>query len=81
MALSGDLVPSTPAGGIAFTGCDMQSAAAAAADQPHGHGHAHPRRREVVVEAERLSPSTSTPIVRCPQPWPSSSIRSRRRAC
>ena len=55
MALSGDLVPSTPAGGIAFTGCDMQSAAAAAAgSEPHGHGHAHARRREVVVNGKRI---------------------------
>ncbi len=55
MALSGDLVPSTPAGGIAFTGCDMQSAAAAAAgSQPHAHGHAHARRREVVVNGKRV---------------------------
>ena len=55
MALSGDLVPSTPAGGIAFTGCDMQSAAAAAAgSEPHGHGHAHARRREVVVNGKKV---------------------------
>ena len=54
MALSGDLVPSTPAGGIAFTGCAMQSAAATANSQPHGHGHAHARRREVVVNGKRV---------------------------
>jgi aminocarboxymuconate-semialdehyde decarboxylase len=53
MALSGDLVPSSPASGIAFTGCAMQSAAAeAAGSQPHGHAHA--RRREVVVNGKRV---------------------------
>jgi aminocarboxymuconate-semialdehyde decarboxylase len=52
MALSGDLVPSTPASGIAFTGCEMQSAAATTSSEPHGHAHA--RRREVVVNGKRV---------------------------
>ena len=52
MALGGDLVPSSPASGIAFTGCAMQSAAPAQASQPHGHAHA--RRREVVVNGKRV---------------------------
>ena len=50
MSLTGDLVPSTPAGGIAFTGCAMASAAPARASQPHAHG----RRREVVVNGKRV---------------------------
>ena len=53
MSLSGDLAPSAPANGIAFTGCAMQSAAAASSE-PHGHGHAHARRREVVVNGKRV---------------------------
>ena len=55
MSLSGDLVPSNPASGIAFTGCEMQSAAAVGAgtsSQPHAH--AHGRRREVVVNGKRV---------------------------
>src|SRR5216683_1719210 len=54
MSLSGDLVPSNPANGIAFTDCAMQSAAATASSEPHGHGHAHARRREVVVNGKRV---------------------------
>ena len=53
MSLTGDLVPSAPAGPIAFTGCEMQSAAAGQG-APHGHDHAHPRRREVVVNGKRV---------------------------
>src|SRR5580704_7068295 len=53
MALSGDLVPSSPANGIVFTGCAMQSAAApVTTSQPHTHAHA--RRREVVVNGKRV---------------------------
>src|ERR1044072_1233725 len=53
MSLTGDFVPSPPAGGIMFTGCEMQSAAAGLSP-PHAHDHAHPRRREVVVNGKRV---------------------------
>ena len=53
MSLTGDLVPGAPAAPIAFTGCEMQSAAAGQG-APHGHDHAHPRRREVVVNGKRI---------------------------
>jgi aminocarboxymuconate-semialdehyde decarboxylase len=54
MSLTGDLMGSTPAGGIAFTGCAMQSAAPAGGSQPHSQPHAHARRREVVVNGKRV---------------------------
>ena len=54
MSLTGDLVPAAPAGPIAFTGCDMQSAAAERGAPAQGHDHAHPRRREVVVNGKRI---------------------------
>jgi aminocarboxymuconate-semialdehyde decarboxylase len=53
MSLTGDLVPSTPAPPIVFTGCELQSAAAGLSP-PHAHDHAHPRRREVVVNGKRI---------------------------
>ena len=53
MSMTGDLVPGPAAGGLVFTGCEMQSAAAAGA-QAHGHDHGHPRRREVVVNGKRV---------------------------
>ena len=53
MSLTGDLVPSTPAPSIVFTGCELQSAAAGLSP-PHAHDHAHPRRREVVVNGKRV---------------------------
>jgi len=53
MSLIGDLVASTPAGGIVFTGCAMQSAAATGGSQP-AQPHAHARRREVVVNGKRV---------------------------
>ena len=54
MSLIGDLLASTPAGGIVFTGCAMQSAAATGGSQPHAQPHAHARRREVVVNGKRV---------------------------
>jgi aminocarboxymuconate-semialdehyde decarboxylase len=54
MSLTGDLVASTPAGGIVFTGCAMQSTAATGGSQPHAQPHAHARRREVVVNGKRV---------------------------
>src|SRR5260221_809025 len=54
MSLTGDLVPSAPAGPIVFTGCDMQSAAAGLSAPAHAHDHAHARRREVVVNGKRI---------------------------
>ena len=54
MSLTGHTVPSAPAAGIIFTGCDMQSAAAGLSPPGHGHDHAHPRRREVVVNSKRV---------------------------
>ena len=53
MSMTGDLVPGPAAGGLVFTGCEMQSAAAAG-PPAHGHDHAHPRRREVVVNGKRV---------------------------
>ncbi|MEA2846029.1 MAG: aminocarboxymuconate-semialdehyde decarboxylase, partial [Rhodospirillaceae bacterium] len=54
MSLTGDLVPSAPAGGIVFTGCAMQNAAPAGGSPPQAHDHAHARRREVVVNGKRV---------------------------
>jgi aminocarboxymuconate-semialdehyde decarboxylase len=59
MSLTGHTVPSTPAAGIIFTGCDMQgaagqSAAAGLSPPAPGHDHAHPRRREVMVNGKRV---------------------------
>ena len=51
MSMTGDIA-STPSSGIAFTGCEMMSAAPTPGSQPHGHAHA--RRREVVVNGKRI---------------------------
>src|SRR5918995_2814321 len=54
MSLTGSVVPSAPPGAIAFTDCEMLSAAAGLSPPAHPHGHAHPRRREVVVNGKRV---------------------------
>ena len=51
MSMTGDIA-STPSSGIAFTGCEMMSAAPTPGSQPHWHAHA--RRREVVVNGKRV---------------------------
>src|ERR671931_2926867 len=52
MALHVETPVSPPPGGIAFTGCNMMSAAPAT--ESHGGTHAHARRREVVVAGKRV---------------------------
>ena len=82
MSLTGDMAPSTaPAGGIVFTGCEMQSAAPARRPAGHGHDHAHPRRREVVVNGKRVKTIDMHAHCAFPRRWRWSSIRSKRRAC
>jgi aminocarboxymuconate-semialdehyde decarboxylase len=54
MSLTGSVVPSAPPGAIAFTGCEMLSAAAGLSPPAQPYGHAHPRRREVVVNGKRV---------------------------